>query len=245
MSGASKGAVVVTGAARGIGAAIAARFVEDGWSAVLADLDPGVIDTARRLCEGRADAARGCVADVASAAGRRLLEEAVGDGDAPLRALVNNAGITRDALIRKMTEEQMRAVLRVNLGAAYALTLQLADRIADQGAVVSLSSKSASGNVGQYNYAVSKAGLVGLTRSLAIALAPRLRVNAVAPAFIATEMTDAIPSELREKFISRIPFGRAGAPEEVADAVLWLCGPSSSYVTGQTLAVCGGRSFAA
>lgn len=238
------GTVVVTGAARGIGAAIAQRFVEAGWTALLADLSPDVLDTAQHLCAERPDAARGCVVDVATPDGRQQLADAAYACDAPLRALVNNAGITRDALIRKMTEEQLRAVLRVNLGAAYELTLQLAEQVADGGAVVSLSSKSASGNVGQYNYAISKAGLIGMTRSLALMFAPRLRVNAIAPAFIATEMTDAIPAELRERFISRIPLGRAGAPTEVADAIVWLCGPTASYVSGQTLPVCGGRSFA-
>ncbi|HEY1853860.1 MAG TPA: SDR family oxidoreductase [Solirubrobacterales bacterium] len=240
-----KGTVVVTGAARGIGAAIAGCFLADGWSPLLVDLSPEVEATAARLGHGRAGAARACVADVTSAEGRNQLCEAVRAGEAPLRALVNNAGITRDSLLRKMSEEQMRAVLRVNLGAAYELSLRFAEQLEGQGAIVSLSSKSASGNVGQYNYAVSKAGLLGLTRSLAIAFAPRIRVNALAPAFIATEMTDAIPAELREKFISRIPFARAGTPNEVAAAALWLSGPEASYVTGQTLAVCGGRSFGA
>ncbi len=245
MSAEAKGTVVVTGAARGIGAAIAARFLTAGWSAFLVDVNPEVEATAERLGAERPGAARGCVADVTSATGRDQLVEAVAAGEAPLRALVNNAGITRDALLRKMSEEQMRAVLRVNLGAAYELTFQFAAQLEGEGAIVNLSSKSASGNLGQYNYAVSKAGLIGLTRSLAIELAPRIRVNALAPAFIATEMTDAIPAELRQKFISRIPVGRAGDPAEVAAAALWLSSPESSYVTGQVLPVCGGRSFGA
>lgn len=241
MSGAS--AIVVTGAARGIGAAIAERFVRDGWHAILADMNPKVIETAQRLCVQRPGAASGHVVDVASEDGRQELVEAVRARCVPLRALVNNAGITRDALLRKMTEEQFRTVLRVNLGAAHALTLRLVEELAGDGVVVNLSSKSASGNVGQYNYAVSKAGLIGMTRSLALTLAPRLRVNAIAPAFIATEMTDAIPDDLRERFIAKIPLGRAGRPAEIADAVHWLASPAASYVTGEVLAVCGGRSF--
>ena len=237
------GAVVVTGAARGIGAAIAERFAAAGWDVLAADLAPDVEQTAARLDGAASGTVAAAVADVASVAGRARVADALAALDAPPRALVNNAGITRDALLKRMTEEEFLAVVRVNLGAAHELAALLAPRLADGGAIVNLSSKSASGNVGQFNYAISKAGLIGLTRALALELAPRVRVNAVAPGFIATEMTDAIPDELRERFVARIPFGRAGAPAEVADVVHWLASPQSSYVTGQLLPICGGRSF--
>jgi NAD(P)-dependent dehydrogenase (short-subunit alcohol dehydrogenase family) len=236
--------VVVTGAARGIGAAIAERYMRAGWDAILADVTPAAVETARRLEATHGSVAASVVADVSSDAGRAALLRAVDAARRPVGALVNNAGITRDAVVRKMTEEQFRLVCRVNLGAAYELTTALVPRLGPAASVVNLSSKSANGNVGQLNYALSKAGLIGLTRSLALELAPRVRVNAVAPAFIATEMTDAIPDELRARFIERIPFGRAGEPAEVAEAVFWLSSPESSYVTGQVLAICGGRSFA-
>lgn len=231
------GSVVVTGAARGIGAAIATRFARAGWHPLVVDLDPSVEALAAKL------GATAVVADVTDAAGRAAITEQLGALPEPARALVNNAGITRDALIKRMEEDQFLAVIRVNLGAAYELSTALAPLLSDGGSIVNLSSKSASGNVGQYNYAVSKAGLLGLTRSMALDLAPRVRVNAIAPAFIATEMTAAIPDELRERFIARIPFGRAGEPEEIASVVEWLASDGASYVTGQVLPVCGGRSF--
>jgi 3-oxoacyl-[acyl-carrier protein] reductase len=237
------GAVVVTGAARGIGAAIAERFASAGWDALLVDLAPEVHATAARVDADAAGTVAAAVADVTDADGRDSVAMALDELAGQPRAIVNNAGITRDALLTRMEEDDFRAVVRVNLGAAYELSALLAPRLADGGAIVNLSSKSASGNVGQFNYAISKAGLLGLTRSLALELAPRVRVNAVAPAFIATEMTAAIPDELRARFIARIPFGRAGEPAEIADVVHWLATPESSYVTGQALPICGGRSF--
>ncbi len=237
--------VIVTGGARGIGAAIGARFAADGSTVLLADLDPSVVATAERIAADGPGDAVGVVADIADPAGRDAVVAALDRTGGELHALINNAGITRDALISRSEERDFLAVIRVNLGATIALSARLAPRIVDGGAIVNLSSKSASGNVGQYNYAVSKAGVLGLTRSQALELAPRVRVNAVAPAFIATEMTDAIPDELRERFIARIPFARPGAPSEVADVVHWLVGPGSGYVTGQVLPVCGGRSYAA
>lgn len=233
--------VVVTGAARGIGAAIAGRFASAGWDCVLVDMDPRVQDTAERLRDQGGLAARAVVADITSEAGR--VEIATSTAGRKFRALVNNAGITRDALLTKMTAEQLDRVVDVNLLATINLTAALVPRM-KWGAVVNVSSKSANGNVGQYNYAVSKSALVGYTRSLAVELAPRVRVNAIAPAFIATEMTAAIPDKVRDGLISRIPFGRAGEPDEVAETVYWLVSPGAAYITGQVLAVCGGRSFA-
>ena len=237
------GSVVVTGAARGIGAAIAERFAAEGWDALLVDMNPEVEQTAARLSAAAYGEVAAAIADVTDGAGRALVAERAAALPAPTRALVNNAGITRDALLTRMEESDFLSVVRVNLGGALALCSLFADRLADGGAIVNVSSKSASGNVGQFNYAVSKAGLLGMTRSLALELAPRVRVNAVAPAFVATEMTAAIPDELRAKFVARIPFGRPGDPAEVADAVHWLASPESSYITGQVLPICGGRSF--
>ncbi|MBS1886551.1 MAG: SDR family oxidoreductase [Actinobacteria bacterium] len=227
---------VVTGAARGIGRAIAERLAADGYTPLLVDLADSVRDA---VPEGGA----AVVADVSTEEGWGAIRAAA-ESLGPVGVLVNNAGITRDARLGKMTEEDFRAVLRVNLGSAHGLTAALADLIEDGGAVVNISSRAQLGNFGQFNYAVSKAGVIGLTRSLALLHAPRLRVNAVAPGFVASEMTDAMPAHVRERVIAAIPLARAGLPADIAAAVAWLASPDAGYVTGQVLYSCGGRSFA-
>ena len=238
----SIGTVAVTGAARGIGAAIARRYAETGWRVVAVDVAPVVEQTAADLASETGADVVGVVADLGSTAGVQEVANAVRESG--LEALVNNAGITRDAMLHKMTAEQHTAAVRVNLGGPIRLIEALSPLMSDGGSIVNVSSKSASGNVGQFNYAVSKAGLLGLTRALAIQHAPRLRVNAISPAFIATDMTDAIPDGVREGILAKIPLGRAGDPREIADVALWLTSPQSSYLTGQVVPVCGGRSFA-
>ncbi|MGH3240384.1 MAG: SDR family oxidoreductase [Spirillospora sp.] len=228
---------VVTGAARGIGRAIAEELALSGHRPVMVDVSPDVKEAAAALD------AIAVQADITDPEGRTSVGDAVDRASAPLAVLVNNAGITRDALIGKMDEQAFRAVLRVNLGGTYALTEFLAGRIRDGGAVVNLSSRAQLGNVGQYNYAVSKAGVIGCTRALALAYAPRLRVNAVAPGFVDSEMTRAMPPRVRERIVGRVPLGRAGRPDDIATAVAWLASAGSGYVTGQVLYVCGGRSY--
>ncbi|ORA82721.1 SDR family oxidoreductase [Mycobacterium malmoense] len=227
---------LVTGAARGIGQAISRRLFEEGYRLIMADLSPAIHDSANAL------GAVAVQADVSEASGRDAIGSAVRSTGEPLHLLVNNAGITRDALIVDMTEKMFRQVTRINLGACFELTSALAHGMADGGAIVNISSRASLGNVGQFNYAVSKAGVVGLTRSLALAYAPRLRVNAVAPGFVATDMTDAVPERVRERLIARIPLQRPGYPDDIAEAVVWLGSPRAGYVTGQVLYSCGGRS---
>jgi NAD(P)-dependent dehydrogenase (short-subunit alcohol dehydrogenase family) len=225
---------IVTGAGRGIGRAIAERLLAD-HPVLLVDLDPGVERVAAEL------GADGVVADVTDPAGRAAILDAV-DGD--VSVLVNNAGITRDARIVKMTDDAFLAVIRVNLGAAYELTTALRGRFADGASVVSLASRAYLGNFGQFNYAASKGGLVGMTRALALELAPRVRVNAVAPSLTASEMTKAMPAKVLDKMIESIPMGRMGEPHEIADTVAALASPAMAYVTGQVVVACGGRSLA-
>ncbi|MFA3878005.1 SDR family oxidoreductase [Streptomyces sp. MMCC 100] len=227
---------VVTGAARGIGRAVAERLATR-HSLLLVDMSPAVHETAARL------GAAAVRADVTEPEGIAAIVAAVdGASEAPA-LLVNNAGITRDALIHKMEEADFRAVVRVNLGGTYALTEALASRIVDGGSVVNLSSRAQLGNVGQFNYAVSKTGVVGCTRAFALAHAPRLRVNAVAPGFVESEMTGAMPAHVRERVVNGVPLSRAGQPQDIAEAVAWLGSKEAGYVTGQVLYVCGGRSF--
>jgi 3-oxoacyl-[acyl-carrier protein] reductase len=228
---------VVTGGARGIGAAVAERLAADGLAPLLVDLDPAVEQTAAELGGG----ASAVVADITQPAGRDAVRAAV--GDAPLRALVNNAGITRDARIGKMDEDAFRAVIRVNLGGAYELTRALQDAFADGGAIVNMSSRAYLANIGQFNYSASKGGLVGLTRALALELAPRVRVNALAPGLTASEMTKAMPEKVLDKLVASIPAGRMAEPAEIAETVATRVSPATWYITGQVVVACGGRSL--
>jgi 3-oxoacyl-[acyl-carrier protein] reductase len=213
---------IVTGAARGIGKAVADRLARD-HEVLRIDLNPEV---------------DGLVADVTKPEDRARIAEAAGNVD----VLVNNAGITRDARIVKMTEEDFLAVVRVNLGAAYELTRALS--FDDGASVVSLASRAYLGNFGQFNYSASKGGLVGMTRALALELAPRVRVNAIAPSLTASEMTRAMPAKVLDKMIASIPLGRQAEPEEIAETIAALASPAMAYVTGQVVVACGGRSLA-
>ena len=228
--------VVVTGGAAGIGRAIAARLAGD--HVVLA------VDRVPEVAEaGAAVGAVGVVADLVTDQGVEAVAAAVAAAGQPLRGLVNNAGITRDARIAKMSSEDFEAVLSVNLGAAYRLTSALLPLMGDGAAIVNMSSRSYLGNFGQYNYSTSKGGLVGLTRALALRLAPRIRVNAIAPGLIATAMTAAMPPEVLAGLVQRIPQGRPGRPEEVADLAAFLLSDRAAYITGEVFVIGGGRSL--
>jgi NAD(P)-dependent dehydrogenase (short-subunit alcohol dehydrogenase family) len=224
---------IVTGAGRGIGRAIAERLSGE-HDVLLVDLDPAVEQVADEL------GATAIVCDVTDPAGRGQIVDTAGN----VNVLVNNAGITRDARIVKMEEDAFLAVIRVNLGAAYELTTALQDRFTDGASVVSLASRAYLGNFGQFNYSASKGGLVGMTRALALQLAPRVRVNAIAPSLTASEMTKAMPEKVLDKMIASIPLGRMAEPAEIAETVAALASPAMAYVTGQVVVACGGRSLA-
>jgi NAD(P)-dependent dehydrogenase (short-subunit alcohol dehydrogenase family) len=168
---------------------------------------------------------------------------AVAEATTDVTALVNNAGITRDSRLVNMEVDDFRAVLDVNLGAPFRLIESLAGKWTDSAAIVNISSRAYLGNFGQFNYSMSKGGVVGLTRAFATSLAPRVRVNAVAPGLIATDMVETIPDDVIERMLAAIPLGRMGQPSEIADVVAWLCSPESSYITGQVVVVGGGRSL--
>jgi 3-oxoacyl-[acyl-carrier protein] reductase len=158
--------------------------------------------------------------------------------------LVNNAGITKDTLLLRMREEDWDAVLRVNLKSVFICTQAVVRQMIKQriGRIVNISSVTGQmGNIGQSNYAASKAGIMGFTKTVAREVAARnITVNAVAPGFIDTEMTAVLPDKVKENFIQQIPLGRMGKPEDVAEAVHWLCSHAASYVTGQVIHVNGG-----
>jgi NAD(P)-dependent dehydrogenase (short-subunit alcohol dehydrogenase family) len=229
------GTAIVTGAAGGLGGTIGEQLAAAGHELLLVDLDPVVEGVAA------AAGARAVVADLTKAEGVEAVLEAAGEDVA---VLVNNAGITRDARATKMEEAAFAAVIEINLVAAMRLTLALEPRYRDGAAVVNMSSRASLGNFGQANYSASKSGLVGFGRALAQRWAPRVRVNAVAPSLVDTPMTQAMPPDVLAKMVARIPAGRIGTPDDVAGIVAFLASPEASYITGQVLFACGGRSVA-
>ena len=242
MSSPIDGAAVVTGAAGGIGRAICRRLAAAGASIVAVDLSDTLEEVVGDL-ESAGVQVAGVQADLTTNEGLDAVLGAVESHFPPLRAIINNAGITKDARLVNMTRENFRQVLDVNLGAVHLLIRKLLPHMGS-GVIVNVSSRAYLGNFGQFNYSMSKGALVGLTRALALDLAPTVRVNAVAPGLIGTEMSMAIPEPVRDKMVAAIPLGRMGLPEEVADVVAFLSSDESAYVTGEVLTVGGGRSLA-
>ncbi len=239
---------IVTGASRGIGRQIALTLAENGAVVIVnyngsAERAAEVVDQIRQ--SGGTAASMQC--DVAD---YRESEAMVGDvlkKYGRVDILVNNAGVTRDDLIVRMTEEEYDTVMDTNLKGAFHMIRHLSRNFMKlrSGKIINISSVSGViGNAGQANYAASKAGLIGLTKSVARELASRgVCVNAVAPGFIGTEMTEAMPEQIREKAVGQIPLGRMGSPADVAGAVLFLAGAQSDYITGQVLCVDGGMAM--
>ena len=230
---------IVTGASRGIGAAIAQRLALEGYSVVLNYASDGSTEAACALCAELSDVSRFDEA-------KRLINE-VKQQFGRIDVLVNNAGITRDGLLARMKEEAFDRVIEVNLKGAFNCLRHAAPLMMKQryGRIVSVSSVvGVAGNAGQVNYAASKAGIIGMTKAAAKELAPRgITVNAVAPGFIDTAMTDALPDSAKEAILSRIACGAFGAPEDVANAVAFFAQPESEYITGQVLCIDGGMSL--
>lgn len=227
---------MVTGVARGIGRAIAERLAANETFTVIG------VDMAPELGLANDDIVPVQV-DLTTDEGVAAVVQAVESAGVPLMGLVNNAGITRDARLVNMIDDDFRGVLDVNLGATFRLSAALADLMTDKGSIVNIASRAYLGNFGQFNYSMSKGGVVGLTRAMALSLAPHVRVNAIAPGLIGTEMAMAIPEDVLEKMISAIPLERMGKPEEIADVVWFLLTPLSSYITGHVVVVGGGRSL--
>jgi 3-oxoacyl-[acyl-carrier protein] reductase len=241
MTGLHGKVAMVTGGARGIGKAIAAALAADGAKVAVVDLDLANAEaTAAELGGG----ARGFAANVAKAADVDAVVEGIERDLGPIDVLVNNAGITRDSLLMRLSEADWDAVLNVNLKAAF-LTMKAVTRgmmKRRSGRVINIASVvGVVGNKGQANYSASKAGLIGLTKTIAKELASRnVLVNAVAPGFIETDMTAALPPEARQALSAQIALGRLGTPADIASVVAFLASEGASYITGQVIVVDGG-----
>ena len=236
---------VVTGAGRGIGHAIATRLASNGARvACVSRSEENAARTAEELNAAHADSAKAYAVDVADHAAVQEIGSKILEDFGKIDILVNNAGVTRDGLSMRMSIDDWDTVINTNLRGAFnfvqavqrAMIKQHSGRIINISSVIGLI-----GNAGQTNYAASKAGLIGLTKSLARELASRnITVNAVAPGFIVTDMTNALSEEVQKIIISRIPLGRVGEPEDVANAVAFLASAQASYITGHVLCVDGG-----
>lgn len=235
---------VVTGAARGIGQTIAAEMAGEGADVALCDMQEDWLAETAGLVEKAGRKAFRIGVDVTDADGvKRAVSKVVSEAG-KMDILVNNAGITKDTFLARMSEEDWDSVISVNLKGTFLFTKTAAKPMMKQksGVIVNIASIiGLIGNAGQCNYSASKAGIIALTKSAAKELASRnIRVNAVAPGFIKTKMTDALSEDVRRKMLEMIPLKRFGLPVDVARAVLFLAGEGSAYMTGQVLTVSGG-----
>jgi 3-oxoacyl-[acyl-carrier protein] reductase len=238
---------LITGAARGIGRSIALAFAAAGADVAFTDLN---YDENMQSLENELQAmgrkGKGYASDASDFAGSESLVDKVVADFGKIDVLINNAGITRDNLLMRMTESDWDLVIKVNLKSVFNMTRAVQKYMLKQrsGSIINMSSVvGVNGNAGQSNYSASKAGLIGFTKSMALELGSRsIRCNAIAPGFIETEMTSRLPQDVREAWINDIPLKRAGKPEDVAKAAIFLASDLSEYVTGQVLHVCGGMS---
>lgn len=238
---------LVTGASRGIGAAIALELANRGLKVIGTATSPAGAEAVRVALQSHAGC-EGAVLDVNDASAATALIDQILKSHGALHVLVNNAGITRDNLAMRMKDEEWDAVVSTNLSAVFAMSRAVMRTMMKQryGRIINITSVvGASGNAGQANYAAAKAGVAGMTRALARELGSRnITVNAVAPGFIATDMTAQLSEEQQLSLAAQIPLGQLGRPSDVAHAVAYLASPQAAYVTGQELHVNGGMFMA-
>lgn len=239
---------LITGGARGIGKALAMRFAAEGAAVAFSDLryDEQMQATEKEIA-AMGVKAKGFASNASSLEESENLAADVVAEFGRIDVLINNAGITRDNLLMRMTEQDWDLVMAVNLKSVFNLTKAVQRTMIKQreGSIINMSSVvGVNGNAGQSNYSASKAGMIGFTKSIAQELGSRnVRCNAIAPGFIETEMTHKLPDDVRTQWIANIPLKRSGKPEDVADVAVFLASPLSSYVTGQVISVCGGMSM--
>jgi 3-oxoacyl-[acyl-carrier protein] reductase len=236
---------LITGASRGIGKAIAQKFAKEGANIAITNIveDEEFINTINEIKVHKVEV-KGYVSNASNYEdSQRVVNEIIKDFGR-LDILVNNAGITKDTLLMRMSEDQWDAVISVNLKSVFNLSKAVLVAMLKQksGSIINMSSVvGVSGNAGQSNYSASKAGILGFTKSVAKELGSRnIRCNSIAPGFILTEMTENLPPDIKSDWINKIPLKRGGTPDDVANTALFLASDLSSYITGQTIHVCGG-----
>lgn len=237
---------IITGAARGIGKSIAIRFAEQGCNIAFTDLNEENIRNTQSELEAMGVKVKGYISNAAVFEDVEKVVNQIAEEFGRVDILVNNAGITRDGLMLRMTEKQWDDVITVNLKSAFNFIHAVLPIMARQrcGNIINMASVvGVSGNAGQSNYSASKAGLIGLAKSIAKEMGSRnIRANAIAPGFIVTDMTGQLPEDVRENWLKQIPLRRGGTPDDVANVALFLASDLSSYVTGQVINCCGGMN---
>ncbi|NMM08830.1 MAG: 3-oxoacyl-ACP reductase FabG [Polaromonas sp.] len=237
---------IITGAAQGIGLATALKFAQEGAIVIVCDVNQTAIGDAVKQCEALGAQAIGYVMDVTQRASVDAVVGKVKEQFGRIDVLVNNAGITQDARLQKMTLEQFDRVIDVNLRGVFHCAQAVADTMTAQGKGVILNASSVVGiygNFGQTNYAASKFGVIGFTKTWSRELGPKgVRVNAVAPGFITTPMLSTVPANILKDLAARVPLKRLGQPEEIANVYAFLASDEASYVNGAVIEVSGGMS---
>jgi 3-oxoacyl-[acyl-carrier protein] reductase len=237
---------IITGAAQGIGLATAIKFAEEGARVVVCDVRQAGIDAAVQACRAHTAHVEGLVMDVTDRAQVDAVMAQVSQRHGRIDVLVNNAGITQDARLVKMTEAQFDRVIDVNLRGVFHCAQAVADGMVQRGSGVILNASSVVGiygNFGQTNYAASKFGVIGFTKTWSRELGPKgVRVNAVAPGFIETPILSSMPAEVLASMRERVPLKRLGRPEEIANVYAFLASDEASYINGAVIEVCGGMT---
>ncbi len=242
----SQRVVVITGGSKGIGRSIAMKFAEENTIIIIVHYDPDetASDITLSILKEKGIKCESFKVDVSSKSGVETFFENLIKTYGRVDVLINNAGITRDSLLMRMSEKDWDIVLNINLKSIFNCTQTIIRSMMKnrKGSIVNIASVSGQiGVAGQANYSASKAGIMGFTKAVAREVAPRgITVNAVAPGFIKTEMTDALPEKVVDSYLQQIPLGRLGTTQDVAETVYWLCSESASYITGQIIHVNGG-----